>query len=145
MRMLSRLAPLLMLITSCFLLDAANPISPDTALAVLGSRVLANVANATLQIDPTQRDPLTALGECADLVTNCYVPGGADLAFCLELARPCDSDEPWKEKNACCPKACKTAFTAEVSSGSTQRDALEKTFFSAPDCFPGVRALLEAP
>src|SRR3954467_9060066 len=99
--MLGRLAPLLMLGTSCFLFD--NPVPPDTALAVLGSHVLANVANATLHIDPTQKDPLTALAECADVVTGCYVPGGADLAFCLDLTRTCDSDQPWTEKTACCP------------------------------------------
>jgi hypothetical protein len=139
----TRLAPLLLLVTSCFVCD--NPVPPDTALVVLGSHVLTDVANATLQIDPTQRDPMTALAECADLVSSCYVPGGADLAFCLDLAHTCDSDQPWNEKKACCPKACKEAFTNEVSGGLSQRDALEKTFFLAPDCFPGVRALLEAP
>jgi hypothetical protein len=107
-------------------------------------RLIADTANARLEIDPTVKDPLTALGECADLISYCYAPPAFDLTACFAQARTCTTQQPWAEK-ACCPQSCKDAFAAELAKGTAHKDALEKVLFRQPDCFPGVVPFLEAP
>ncbi|MBE2249397.1 MAG: hypothetical protein IAE78_07585 [Myxococcus sp.] len=108
------------------------------------SKLLADVANARVEIDPTQSDALTALGECADLLSYCYAPPAFTLARCFTATRTCTTQTPWTEA-ACCPAACRDAFTRETNAGLPPNAALEKVLFREPDCFPGVRAALEAP
>lgn len=109
-----------------------------------GSKLLADVSNARVEIDPTQSDALTALGECADLLSYCYAPPNFTLARCFSSVKGCATQTPWNEP-ACCPAACRDAFTREVAGGLTPNAALDKVLFRDPDCFPGVRAALEAP
>jgi hypothetical protein len=136
-------------------LDVLNPpvdgggggVLPQVDLSVLGpgaTKLLADVGNAKLELDPTHRDALTGLGACADLISYCYAPGSKDLKACFTSAPKCTTTEPWNEQ-ACCPQACSDAFDAEVASGTAPVSALEKVLFREPDCFPGARALLEAP
>lgn len=150
-----RLAPpfaVLLLAASCpntgsdDLLASQAPPNIDVELfASLGSgatKLLADASNARVEIDPTLRDPLTALGECADLLSYCYAPPQTTLSSCFKSVRVCESNEPWREK-PCCPSACATAFEAEVAAGLTELQALEKVLFREPDCAPQVRAALE--
>jgi hypothetical protein len=140
--------------TSCsssgLLPDGGSQLPPIPNLAVLGAvgagtnKLLAEVSNARIEVDPTQRDALTALGECADLLSYCYAPPTLTLERCFSSVRGCATQTPWAEP-ACCPTACRDAFAREVSAGLAPRAALEKVLFREPDCFPGVRALLEAP
>lgn len=120
---------------------------PVPNLLVLGTgatKLLADVSNARVELDPTQSDALTALGQCADLLTYCYAPPAVTLERCFASARTCTTSTPWDEP-ACCPRACHEAFTREVQGGLAPNRALEKVLFLEPDCFPGVRAALEAP
>lgn len=121
---------------------AKPPVIDLTWLGAGASKLLVDAANLRLDIDPTVRDPITALGECADLVAYCYAPPTFSVGTCLSRARTCTTATPWTE-DACCPADCKTAFLAQVSAGLSERDALEKVLFREPDCFPGVRAALE--
>jgi hypothetical protein len=126
---------------------ALPQLPPIASLAVFGTgatKLLADVANARVEIDPTQSDALTALGECADLLSYCYAPPSFTLDRCFSTVRTCTTSTPWTEQ-ACCPQACHDAFTSEVTAGLTPKAALEKVLFREPDCFPGVRAALEAP
>ena len=106
--------------------------------------MLADVSNARVEIDPTQRDALTALGECADLLSYCYAPPNFTLARCFASVKGCATEMPWSEP-ACCPAACRDAFNREVAAGLAPNAALDRVLFREPDCFPGVRAALEAP
>ena len=114
------------------------------ALSTSTNKFLAETANARLEVDPTARDPLTALGECADAVSYCYAPPLLGITECLASVRHCETETPWLETLPCCPKACVTAFSAELQAGQSEMQALETVFFREPDCFPGVRAALEA-
>lgn len=130
-----------------FALPQLPPISSLAVFSSVGAgatKLLADVSNARVEIDPTQRDALTALGECADLLSYCYAPPSFTLERCFSTARTCTTSTPWMEQ-ACCPQACHDAFTREVTAGLTPKAALEKVLFREPDCFPGVRAALEAP
>jgi hypothetical protein len=126
---------------------------PDLSVAVQlfstvsggATRLLADVGNSRLEIDPTVKDPLTGLAGCADLISYCYAPPSVDVADCFARSRKCTTAEPWNESSPCCPAACSDAFDAEVAAGMGHVDALEKVLFREPDCFPGVRAALEAP
>ena len=128
--------------------QSTSPPAIDTklfsAVGAGATKLLADVGNARLEIDPTQKDALTALAECADLVSYCYAPGTLTVSQCLHNARKCETTQPWGEA-PCCPQACADAFDAEVGAGMNHVDALEKVLFRQPDCFPGVRALLETP
>lgn len=119
-------------------------INTDLFAKVGGNKLLADVGNARLELDPTQHDALTALAECADLVSYCYAPGSVTVSECFGRARKCTTTMPWMEA-ACCPEACKSSFDAEVAGGMGHVAALEKVLFREPDCFPGVRAALGTP
>lgn len=108
------------------------------------SKLLMDVGQARIEIDPTQSDAITALGECADEVTYCYARGAVDLPGCVEATPTCASATPWTEAT-CCPSDCKTAYAKAVKKGEAPVDAMERIFFLEPDCFPGVRAALETP
>jgi len=124
----------------------APPVIPVELFGLVsdGSRLVADVGNARLELDPTHQDALTALGACADLISYCYAPGSLSLSECFGRAAKCTTSTPWAE-SPCCPADCQTAFDAEVASGTAPVQALDKVLFRQPDCFPGVRALLEAP
>lgn len=132
---------------SAFRLPSLPPALNVALFAPVGAgatKLLAEVANARVELDPTQRDALTALGECADLLSYCYAPPNFTLASCFSSVRGCSTMEPWNEP-ACCPAACRDAFEREVAGGLAPNAALEKVLFRQPDCFPGVRAALETP
>lgn len=109
-----------------------------------GTRLFAEVTNMRLELDPTTKDAISALGLCVDAAAYCYDPQGRDLADCLASTRTCDTGEPWNE-TACCPQTCKDAFVAGVDGGETHQAAFERVFFKETDCFPGLRAALEGP
>ncbi len=96
----------------------------------------------SLQIDPRGSDAITALGSCTDLITYCFQPGERSLDECVEAVPRCRTSEPWKE-DECCPSACADAYSQAREKGQEPIAAFEKAFFLEPDCFPGVRALLE--
>lgn len=122
-----------------------SPLDVTLFPAVTGdSRLFADVAGARLEFDPTVKDAIVALGQCVDATTYCYTPGSKELSWCLQNTRTCATQSPWNEK-PCCPQACKDAFEAAVDGGVAPSAAMEKVFFVDKDCFPGVRAALEAP
>ncbi len=115
-----------------------------TSVGTLSTKLLTETSNARLEVDPTTSDALTALGACADAVSYCYAPNERSIGQCLRSTRACTTTEPWKEA-PCCPPTCVEAFAAQVDGGASERAALERVLFREPDCFPGVRAALEAP
>ena len=145
----------LSLLCSCDLLSKVQPpkisLPPipliDTALALPktldGKYLLMQLADARLELDPTLRDPLTALGDCADQVTYCFEPGVRELDACMRGVRTCTTSQPWLEPVACCPQKCQTDYTALRATGVDPAGALDKVFFVDHDCFPGVTATLE--
>ena len=107
-----------------------------------GNLVLIKTPSGGLQLDPTGSDALTALGACSDLVTYCFQPGARSLDECVAAVPQCTTSRPWQEKE-CCPAACADAYAKARDKGQEPISAFEQTFFLQPDCFPGVRALLE--
>lgn len=108
-------------------------------------KLLADVSGGLLAVDEEASDALTALAACTGRVVYCYAPGSLDLKACLEAQPSCGTDAPWTEATPCCPAACKAAYADALSAGEAPNRAFERVFFTQPDCFPGVRALLEAP
>ncbi len=127
---------------------AGTPPSIDlTVFSAVGgsaSKLLADVGNARLEIDPTQKDALTALGHCADLLSYCYAAGGATVTQCFARSAKCTTSEPWNEQQPCCAQKCADDFEAAMSGGMNHVDALERVLFR-DYCMPGVRELMEAP
>jgi hypothetical protein len=105
-----------------------------------GSFSLLEIAGSRLEINPSLHDPLTALGACADLVTGCYGPT-MPLDRCVAGARACTTAQPWNE-SACCPVACQQRFAQQRQAGRAPLDAFENVFFTEPNCFPGVQAMV---
>lgn len=107
-----------------------------------GSLSLIKTPLGGLQLDPTGSDAITALGVCTDLITYCFEPGARSLDRCVEAVPHCKTSKPWTE-DECCPKDCVTTYSKARDKGQEPISAFEKTFFLEPDCFPGVRSLLE--
>jgi hypothetical protein len=55
----------------------------------------------------------------------------------------CKTSRPWQESEACCPAACVDAYAKARDKGQEPVATFEQVLFTQPDCFPGVRALLE--
>ncbi|HZH78721.1 MAG TPA: hypothetical protein VEY88_22015 [Archangium sp.] len=108
-----------------------------------GNLVLIETSGGGLQLDPRGNDAITALGACADLVTYCFEPGERTLDECVEAVPQCKTSRPWQESEACCPAACLDAYAKTREKGQEPIASFEQVFFTQPDCFPGVRALLE--
>ncbi len=113
------------------------PKTPD------GKYLLMQLSQAQLEVDPSVRDPLTAVGECVDQVTYCYSPNVRSLDDCVRSVRTCLTETPWAEPLGCCPKACQDAYAAQRKEDVEPAEALDKAFFEKPDCFPGVASALE--
>jgi hypothetical protein len=114
---------------------ARLPRLPDGQFLVLA------VPGAQLTIDPTLRDPVTALGACTAWITACVDPSRS-LDDCARSAPPCATDRPWEEATACCPAACFEGYQRARQGGTEPLAAYEQVYFKDASCFPGLRALL---
>lgn len=137
-------------LASCDTLGKQLPAPPKVDVSLLpvvdgAQRLLMDIAPARIEVDPTTSDAITALGACADLVTYCYDPGTHSVTECFQGTPDCQTDTPWTEKDACCPKACKTSFNKAVKNGASELDAFESVVLTDSSCFPGVTAALENP
>lgn len=120
--------------------DVSLPLPKDAK----GNYKLFEDSEGGLSFNPTRKDAITALGRCADMLTNCYDPAnGRPLDECVAEAPVCETKEPWLE-DECCPKACADAYDKARKKGTDEIAAFEQVYFLDPDCFPGVKALLEA-
>jgi hypothetical protein len=117
---------------------------PGVALPKRASGNLVLIENPLggLQLDPRGDDAITALGACSDLITYCFEPGSRSVDECVQAVPQCKTSKPWEEDD-CCPAACADAYAKARERGQEPFAAFEQTFFLEPDCFPGVRALLE--
>ena len=123
------------------------PPPPDLAAARLprlpdGQFVVLVIPGAQLLLDPTRRDPVTALGACTGWITSCVEPAGRSLDDCARSAPPCATDRPWEEAVACCPAACFEAYQQGRRAGTDALAAFAQVYFQEARCFPGVQALL---
>ncbi len=119
--------------------DAAvgDPFHPD--LGVLGDAGLLPLPDGgRLEIDPAQRDPVTAYGFCAQLVLDCSRARGED-PDCVRGVRRCATDEPWNEDEPCCPAACVDAYDQLRDAGVGHVEAMLHVFAEDRSCFPGLR------
>ena len=121
-------------------LDPANLQLPKTAD---GKYLLMELSQARIEIDPTLRDPLTALGECADQIAYCYSPTERSLDDCVRSVKGCDTPFPWLEPSPCCPKQCQADYASQRTAGVAGPDALDKVLFVDHQCFPGINNALE--
>lgn len=108
-----------------------------------GQFLMLALPGAQLTLDPALRDPITALGACTAWITSCVDPASRSLDDCARSAPPCATDRPWEEATACCPAACFDAYQKARRAGTEALAAYGQVYFKAPDCFPGVRALLQ--
>lgn len=114
------------------------PKTPD------GKYLLMELSQAHLEVDPTVKDPITVVGECVDLVTYPYEPGGPlTLDVTVAGARTCTTEQPWGEALGCCPKKCQDDYAAERAKGTEPSAALDLVFFERKDCWPGLANALE--
>lgn len=120
--------------------DLPNVPLPKSA----GNLLLIKTPAGGLELNPASSDAITAVGNCTDLITYCYEPGTRSIDECVESVPTCQTSKPWEEE-ACCPAACVKAYSQERKQGQEPIAAFETSFFLEPDCFPGVRSLLEAP
>jgi hypothetical protein len=107
-----------------------------------GEPIVFETNDAKLQVDTGNRDALTALGACTDLVTYCVEPGVRSVDQCVASVPTCRTTSPWNELVACCPKSCQLAFNTARENGVGELRAFEDVFFGQSDCFPGVQAAL---
>lgn len=99
--------------------------------------------DASLSFDLSRRDPLTALGACADLVAFCVSPERS-LDACMVYAPVCETEEPWLEE-PCCPARCAADYEALRIAGEGDVPAFVRVLFRDIECFLGVREMLEEP
>lgn len=122
------------------------PPPPDLTAAHLprlanGQFLVLVIPGAQLTIDPTLRDPVTALGACTAWITACVDPARS-LDDCARSALPCATERPWEEAAACCPATCFEAYQQARRAGAEPLAAYGRVYFKEPDCFPGLRDLL---
>ena len=98
------------------------------------------IPGAQLEIDPTLRTPVTALGRCTRWIAACVDGATRTLDDCARSVPPCATERPWEEVSACCPAACFAAYQAARRAGAEPLAAARATYFADASCFPGVAA-----
>lgn len=101
------------------------------------SPIPAQHGGVDLSYDATLADPVTAYADCSALVLACIENGAADFDACVPATTTCATTEPWRE-GACCPSACKDAFSAARGKGEVGFDAFMAVFVTDTSCFPGL-------
>ncbi|MGH0036518.1 MAG: hypothetical protein ACQGVK_15940 [Myxococcota bacterium] len=106
-----------------------------------GTYLALALPEASLSIDPELRDPVTALGRCADWIVSCATTGGESVDDCIASVRVCETPKPWKEATACCPAACVGEFDERRKGGAPDEEALLGTLGGT--CVPGLADMRE--
>jgi hypothetical protein len=107
-----------------------------------GNYLVMSLPGVELQLDPTLRDAVTVLGDCAGYATACLAPPERTLDDCIRSAPPCLGERPWEEAAPCCPAGCFTAYEAARRAGSSDLAAFQQVYFDDGSCIPGLRELL---
>ncbi|MDP1823621.1 MAG: hypothetical protein Q8L48_10275 [Archangium sp.] len=110
-----------------------------------GNYFLMAAPGATLQYDPTLKDPLTALAACSQWLVGCFSPNERTLDACVEAVPACQTPSPWEEAAPCCPSACKDQYRQQRQGTADAFAALDAVLFVDGSCLPGVNALLGKP
>lgn len=113
---------------------------PSFDFSLLPGRILSDIGQAQLEIDPNARDPLTGLGACTDLITYCYDPANDSLDGCVYEVFTCSSSRPWEEE-PCCPESCVRRYE-EARRTLDEFAAFDRAFFQEGSCYPGVKELV---
>jgi hypothetical protein len=94
--------------------------------------------DGVLFIDPEDRSPVSAAGECAEAVIACFAPPERNLAGCLASVPLCRG-KPWKgDGPACCPAGCGERYQALRREGKGEAEAFGAALFAEPSCMPGL-------
>ncbi len=124
------------------------PPPPDISKANLprrqsGSHLLAiNNVGFGLEFDATVRDPLTTAGSCSWWISSCFEPAqGRSLDDCFRSAPTCQSAEPWKEDEVCCPDACFDDYAKLRVDGEDAVSAVRTVLFQDGSCVPGLSGM----
>ncbi len=116
-----------------------DPTTLDLPALPNGHLLVLAIPGAQLELDPTLRTPVTALGACTRWIASC-VDATRRLDDCARSAPPCATDEPWNEATPCCPATCFDAYQTARRAGAEPIAAARQTYFADASCFPGVAA-----
>jgi hypothetical protein len=108
-----------------------------------GNLLVLEVPGGRLELDPTRRGPLTALGGCTAWIAACVAPPDRTLDDCARSAPRCAGTTPWDEAEPCCPAGCFEAYRRariDAPPGEPALDTFTQVYFDDAGCFPGVRA-----
>lgn len=109
-----------------------------------GEYLLVAGAGVTLTVDPDDRTPASAAGECASLLIACLAPE-RNMLGCFQNVPVCDSDEPWTGDEAfCCHPSCEERYVELRKDGLREPDAFTHAVFGPPACSPGLDDSLAA-
>jgi hypothetical protein len=129
------------------LIEYDPPARPDIESAGLpltdnGEPIAMATAGAALVVDETLRDPITAIGACANWVLDCFSPGERTLDTCFRSAPVCGLDQPWLEDEPCCPAQCFDRYREARTRGLAEYPAFDEVLFVDMSCVPGARELV---
>ncbi|MBI2892126.1 MAG: hypothetical protein HYY06_01140 [Deltaproteobacteria bacterium] len=95
----------------------------------------------TMILDPDDRGPITAAGECAALILACWDPDLRNYAGCLQNVRQCPDDRPWEgDRPFCCPTACEPRYQDLRRQGLDAAHALTAAIWDDPSCMPAMES-----
>jgi len=102
-------------------------------------KVLIELPDGMLIVDPTRRTPTTAAGECAVTMLACFHPPERNWAGCFANVPQCPNDRPWEgDGPMCCPAACAQRYQALLRAGLLAPRAFARAIWEAPSCMPGL-------
>ncbi|MBP6944625.1 hypothetical protein KBD61_05755 [Patescibacteria group bacterium] len=104
--------------------------------------VVSRSGSLGLGIDRSIKTPLTARGRCLDLLINCHSITDKTRDHCVNQMRRCETSQPWKETESCCPSTCIDTYLRERRKGINYKQATI-TAFEQRDCYPGVQEMIK--
>ena len=101
-----------------------------------GRPILIESGGVGLVYDSKLDDPITRWGACLSLVADAHKPSKRGTPW-IDLIKPCPTNAGGKD---CCPPECIEKFKKERAGGSSDRDAMARSFVEG-SCVEGLAQL----
>ena len=103
-------------------------------------KLLLDLPEAQLIVDPDKRTPVTAAAECATAVLACSEKDRRNWAGCFASVPTCPTNTPWTSDGPmCCPAACASRYQDLRRAGHPGYRAMSAAIWAAPSCMPGLQ------
>lgn len=116
--------------------DKAPRTEDGLPMVVVPPRPPSDAVAFSVVYDETLRDPVTRWADCLSLLVACRQDTEGPVLPCVRTLPHCPEDAP-ETDTKCCPAACVMPLVDQLSAGTEEMEALQRTILKG-DCVEGL-------